>query len=55
MSVGSDGAGVVVVLELVLVARSEPVGADPKAIAYSGLTCKATATGQWQCRATIDV
>ena len=55
VSVGADGAGVVAVLELVPVARSEPVGAAPKAIAYSGLTCEATATGQWRCRATIDV
>ncbi len=47
--------GVVAVLRLVPAAEAEPVGAAPKAIAYSGLACERQETGQWRCQVTIDV
>ena|ERR1700757_4735728 len=48
-------AGIIVILELASAGDVEFIGAVPKAVSFSGLTCEPDAAGRWSAAMTVDV
>jgi len=50
-----SGAGIIVTLKLASAGDVEFIGAAPKAVSFSGLTCEPDAAGCWSAAMTVDV
>jgi SHS2 domain-containing protein len=49
------GARIIVTLKLASAGAVEFIGAVPKAVSFSGLTCEPDAAGRWSAAMTVDV